>query len=992
MLLADSDLVDDEPDAVQWGEPGDSGPWPGCEVLGFPRVQRKGRQPDTEQFIGTLKPGSSLVRGRYVIDGDYSAPQPVAEGSPWQGMSGAAATLQNHVIGVTAQDPGGWGHSRLEVVRARLLVDDKQFCDLVHQYTGHRPVLHTLTRASNDATGATRPIEFRWDKVSDLSAADFRIHPVRQEDKLPRTVEYIPRRFESDLEACLAEASRSGGFVLLTGPSAAGKTRSSFEAVRRALPDWLLCRPQGATDLRKLAGAHLPNAKHLVWFDDLEEHLHSAGLTPELLADLQRQGTVVVATLRSQLYAEFLEQDGGAGSFGEPAYGPRAAGRVLRQARHVSVPRKWCASERDRASKVDDPRIIEALDAGEQYGLAEYLAAGPQLAKLWEAGADHRPRGVALVTAAVDLARTGLAGPLPTKAIEELHFEYLRRMGGAVLRPESLTEAWKWASSKFLGVTSLLVPADGGGWRPFDYLVTEVGRAHGRSEVLDDVVWRAALDLAEGRNRSLLAWAALTAERPDIAAAALRLPAEAGEVEAMVSLAAVLIESGDRKKGEHWLRKAARKGDGTAMLSLGSFLVLNGNRQEGEKWLERAVGAGHAQGLRLLGDLATQDGKDETAAELWRRGAEQGDAECAVKYGNLLRQQYLTVENRGTWLKEAADRGLSAAALAFAGWLAYRKQKDAAAYYLVQARQDASAAAKDGDPDAMITFGTVLAWEGDSESAESWFRKARQRTPLLMPEWRIVHATANRSGLQAVAVSKATEERLAPGQLADVMQGLWPLDCQYCGLSLGRGVPALRVFEGPWGATANVYHLGMCHYPEWTDNDGTHRDSSLGIIKVIGSSEPRLTWTASAARTPQVVLDGKSPVIMLVNAGLESVELAQHDDGQWRMTPSYLHQKQGMMPADRALNTVPGVATVLRRKLTVQLGVEKWSSTVSRDMKRLIKRQGGVLLFITSGLPPVEPSEAVLNMALSAPDVVAGWVPVLQDERGWSPRWMGSRD
>ncbi|MFF1792532.1 hypothetical protein ACFVX9_39470 [Kitasatospora sp. NPDC058243] len=291
----------------------------------------------------------------------------------------------------------------------------------------------------------------------------------------------------------------------------------------------------------------------------------------------------------------------------------------------------------------------------------------------------------------------------------------------------------------------------------------------------------------------------------------------------------------------------------------------------------------------------------------------------------------------------------------------------------------------------MITFGTVLAWEGDSENAEAWFSKARQRTPLLMPDWRIVRAEADRGGLQAVAVSKTTEKRLAQEQLADVMEGLWPLDCQYCGLSLGRGVPALRVFEQPWGATASLNHLGMCHYPEWTDNDGTHRDNGLGIFKIIRTSEPRLTWTASAARTPQVVLDGMSPVIMMVNTGVESVELAQREDGQWQMTPSYIHRRQGMLPADRALNTVPGLATVSRRGLVVKLGLEEWSSEVSRDMKRLIKQQGGVLLFITSGLAPTQLSEAGLNMALSAPDVVAGWVPLLQGERRWSSSWRGDR-
>ncbi|MEU5438057.1 hypothetical protein AB0G73_32455 [Streptomyces sp. NPDC020719] len=356
LLLAESDLVDDAPEGVRWGEPGDMNPWPGCEALGFPRAQRDGSRPDTEQFVGTLKPGSSLMRGRYVVDGEFSAPRPVGNGSPWQGMSGAAAVLLGHVVGVVAQDPGGWGHSRLEVVPARTLVEDGEFCDLVRRYTGNRPVLRTLTRAAGVGADTGRARRIRWQRVSCLTATDFGVHPVRQEEGLPAVVEYVPRIFEDVLETNVSEAAKNGGLVLLTGPSAAGKTRSGFEVVRRVLPDHLLCRPAAAGDLGELLSSHTPGEKHLVWLDDLEGHLHGAGLTPELLADLQRLGTVVVATLRSKLYAELLEQDGVTGSLGEPLYGLRAAGRVLRQARQVAVPRTWLPSERLRASTVADVR------------------------------------------------------------------------------------------------------------------------------------------------------------------------------------------------------------------------------------------------------------------------------------------------------------------------------------------------------------------------------------------------------------------------------------------------------------------------------------------------------------------------------------------------------------------------------------------------------------------------------------------------------------
>ena len=71
----------------------------------------------------------------------------------------------------------------------------------------------------------------------------------------------------------------------------------------------------------------------------------------------------------------------------------------------------------------------------------------------------------------------------------------------------------------------------------------------------------------------------------------------------------------------------------------------------------------------------------------------------------------------------------------------------------------------------------------------------------------------------------------------------------------------------------------------------------------------------------------------------------------------------------------------------MKLGLEEWSSEVSRDMASLITRQGGVLLLITSGLAPAEPNETVLNMALAAVEVAAGWVPLLQGERKWWRPW-----
>ena len=98
---------------------------------------------------------------------------------------------------------------------------------------------------------------------------------------------------------------------------------------------------------------------------------------------------------------------------------PRSARRPQRRPAEFEA-------ERARARTLDDPQIAAALDGiGDRHGIAEWLAAGPQLLReLERARSSDDPVlrvGVAIVDAARDCHRVGFTGPLPTDLLRVAH-------------------------------------------------------------------------------------------------------------------------------------------------------------------------------------------------------------------------------------------------------------------------------------------------------------------------------------------------------------------------------------------------------------------------------------------------------------------------------------------------------------------------------------------------------------------------------------------
>jgi hypothetical protein len=73
--------------------------------------------------------------------------------------------------------------------------------------------------------------------------------------------------------------------------------------------------------------------------------------------------------------------------------------------------------DRIRAALTNSSEVLAAV---QQYGLAEYLGAGPLAVHKFEVGETTEPVGHALVRAAVDWRRSGLSRPIPKRGTGNL--------------------------------------------------------------------------------------------------------------------------------------------------------------------------------------------------------------------------------------------------------------------------------------------------------------------------------------------------------------------------------------------------------------------------------------------------------------------------------------------------------------------------------------------------------------------------------------------
>ncbi len=975
LLLASTDLVDDasqcNPEDIKWGTLSGISARENCEAVGYPSISRIDEHlPDTEQLVGTLKPGSSIIRGRYVLDSSHSAPRPRRqEDTPWLGMSGAAVFTENALVALVSGDPVKWSHARVEAVPITALTGDADFCHIVEQHTG-RSLTTVEVHHRSDHRYLNAPV---WHPVTESDAVTFGVHRVQEVAGHSKSITYIAREIDSDVDRTIQTAADIGGVVLLTGDSAAGKTRTLFEAMRRTLSEWLVCKPDPEDDLAYLLDS-VNEQRRLIWLDDLHSYLRSDGLSPRLLDELTRRRCVLLSTMRSEFYDDYTGMKAERFSAGSGA--PRmtdSASRVLRAAMRIPIKRTWSTAERERAIESDDPRVSQALEADKSYGVAEYLAAGPQVLALCHSAnrAGGNPRGAALVAAAVDLARTGLDLELPADALEDLHETYLEEAGGYALRPETLEEAWSWAQKIALGVTSPLIPARAGRWRPFDYIVSDKARHHDPRS-LSDEVWEVALQVVNDSRRYLLSSVARVAGRPDTAKRALLPLTEEDDIEALNQYGAILVGEGDYTGASQWFLRAVALGDGAAAHNMGSIFMLQESPEQALQWFSMAVERGELQSIGNLGLVHERLGDKTEAVRLWKSGTEAGDPGSAWLYSDWLHRQWES-DTATKVLKVAADGGIPFAALSYAGIELARDAFEKANEYIALAYDNASRLARFGDGTNAILAGVANYVTGNIQGGDYWWRRARENG--VEAEWTILRSHEGDSGLRYLAVSNETLDVLGEPEVRLLMQGLWAGNCADCGKPIGKGVPALLVNDMIVMADARLHHFALCRYPRWNDT---------GLTTLTKGST--YTWRAYAGIAGRGRSDTEATPILIVNPSLEATYLIREDSGGWTITRLYgprsaLGKELGIQPVWRGtpptLSQEKCALYIRPNEMYVAHSAGAWGCDgVPDEVIDCVKEKGGVLLICTSGYGLGPERSDLLQHVMECWDTMVGWVPI----------------
>ena len=491
-----------------------------------------------------------------------------------------------------------------------------------------------------------------------------------------RVPPYVPRDVDDELRIQLADSR----FVMVVGDSSAGKSRAAFEAVS-TLGDHVLVVPRSREALTVAVDQAAKTRRCVLWLDDIERYLGPGGLSPADVARVlagARSHRVIVATLRSAeetLLTDKVGDDEGG------RLARKAAREVLELAFRVYLPRLFSQAETERAeARAWDPRIADAVAQASEYGIAEYLAAGPELMRDWENAwspntdprAPSYPRAAALITAAVDIRRSGFTSPLPRSLVTDVHDHYLHERGGSRLQPEPIADAWAWATRTRRATTALLQDVDGEHVLLFDYLLDTVQRRSRPGDYVPDSVLAAALAVCapsdadkmastayhHGRYQSAgTAW--LTASRalaktlgpehPDTLAAresranALRELGQPAEAESELR---AIADIGARVLGpEHPQVLSARNSRALALIRLSRPAEAEDELRAVQGVSSRALGPEHdvtmttrhlhAIALHNLGRLAEAEAENRSVLAAWTREFGPEDPGTLYSRGNL---------------------------------------------------------------------------------------------------------------------------------------------------------------------------------------------------------------------------------------------------------------------------------------------------------------------------------------------------------------------
>ncbi|MEU4731174.1 tetratricopeptide repeat protein [Streptomyces sp. NPDC023588] len=611
------------------------------------------------------------------------------------------------------------------------------------------------------------------------------VHPDPTRSGL-RHVEYVKRDIDPQLTGLIS----SGSFILLIGDSTAGKTRSAYEVAQQLLGNYRVFMPLDGSEIAIAPELLRHDSRILLWLDDLDVFLAPPAVSVRTVDDFLQKGGVIISTLRAERFNELSSRRDNVAPDAQRLL-TRNARQVISRAEKIIVNRRWSNNEVSRARSVSDPRVADAVAHSDEYGVAEYLAAGPQLydewRNAWSPGSN--PRGAALVSSAIDFKRTGLNKPVDIGALARVHDYYLQARGGIRLRPETFESALAWATEPLHATTSLLVPYEAGFYKAFDYLVDKVATDEEFQEI-PDPVWEEALsgkwdvdfhsvgeysaqtgrtDLAEKAYRVAegsgdevagafhLGYVFASAGNIDQAETWYSRSASNGSLHALTNLGGVYLKKRDLLQAEKCFLEAARRGDVKAAFNLATVLLSQERIEEAGSWCSVAEKSGMREARVLRADIFLAEAEYERARELYLDMAEQYPRQVSSGLGYIALQQG-EYETAIPHFESVLREGNHAVLLNLARCYSELKNNDRAvdlakqyvdnhpedhvglfslAYYfqrcdkLSEAEQYYRAASDLGDVKAATNLGNILSNAGRDDEAEIYYKLALAKNDSL---------------------------------------------------------------------------------------------------------------------------------------------------------------------------------------------------------------------------------------------------------------------
>ena len=452
---------------------------------------------------------------------------------------------------------------------------------------------------------------------------------------------YIPRDIDASLRAWATAHCDTGGFLLLTGPAAVGKSRSAYQLIRDIFPDWPLLMPATAEQLVTYNRTTPTTAGLIVWLNEIQDYLGPGGLTAASIRRLLNspQPVIIIGTIWPARYDALTAQPPASTSTSSPdslltADPSREAREILTiLADRKDLPAELSPDEQRRAASIAqlDPRIAEAL-ADPDVRVTETLAAAPNLISRWVSAAN--PYGAAVITAATAARRCGHPQPLPPEVLQPLAQDALTPALLAQANVEWFTSAVEWARQPVRGraaplTPQAIIPAVISGDNVSDILVQHAaGDPTAPWHHVPETVWRRLIDKATPQACVSIADAAYPkrhSHHTPITQHALEKAADAGNLDAMFMLALMLHDRKDPGLAERWYRKAADSGHSGAMYYLGFLLADQGDIEHAERWYRKAANAGNFGAMSnlavLLQGTGTHRGSQAVGPQSRRRRA-----------------------------------------------------------------------------------------------------------------------------------------------------------------------------------------------------------------------------------------------------------------------------------------------------------------------------------------------------------------------------------